>query len=70
MCDTVIDDKTVKSNDRVAVDEDKVPEGSVIRKTEIPPISLKVVGKIDLSKFERPKKEIKGGQKELLHHRY
>lgn len=63
MCDTVIDDKTVKSNDRVAVDEDKVPEGSVIRKTEIPPISLKVVGKIDLSKFERPKKEIKADKR-------
>lgn len=63
MCDTVIDARTVKANDIVVADEHKVTEEQTITKTEIPKISVKVVGKIDLSKFERPKKELKGDKR-------
>ena len=63
MCDTVIDAKTVKNNDLVVADEHKVSDEQAITKTEIPKISVKVVGKIDLSKFERPKKELKADKR-------
>ncbi len=63
MCDTVIDARTVKNNDLVAADEHKVSGEQAITKTEIPKISVKVVGKIDLSKFERPKKELKADKR-------
>ena len=47
----------------VAADEHKVSGEQAITKTEIPKISVKVVGKIDLSKFERPKKELKADKR-------
>lgn len=57
-CDYVQDIDTIHLNNVMESDKLDVANARVITKTEVPKIGIKVVGKVDLSKFERPKKEL------------
>ena len=60
MCDAVNNEYSIKPATIGLVEEAPIPfNKSEQEKLEEPSIGVKVVGKIDLSKFERPKKELK-----------
>ena len=59
-CDSYKADRTVIRKNQIA--NTSIANGDISKEdtpvTDIPPIAVKVVGKIDLSQFERPKKEL------------
>lgn len=63
MCDLVSGVDTVGARKVVAAIDAERKVEPAITKTETPIIGIKVVSKIDLSKFERPKKELKPEKK-------
>ena len=56
MCDVVRVEANITNGDNIVIEKQALP-------TESPTLGIKVVGKIDLTKFERPKKEIKKDRK-------